>query len=63
MLNEFNKGHLSGGGVDNYGADDLYNMDDVWNDKQFEKTFDRKPTKVWLMIPIEAKKYIWVVGG
>jgi len=46
MLNEFNKGHLSGGGVDNYGADDLYNMDDVWNDKQFEKTFDRKPTKV-----------------
>jgi len=49
MLSEFNKSHMGsgtgGGGLDNYGADDLYNMDDVWNDKQMDKTFDRKPTK------------------
>jgi hypothetical protein len=31
MLNELNKNHM--GGLDNYAADDLYNMDDVWNDK------------------------------
>jgi len=31
--------------VDNYGADDLYNMDDVWSDKQVDRTFDRRPTK------------------
>lgn len=53
MLNEFNKSHMAvggaGGGVDNFGADDLYNMDDVWNDntKQMDRTFDRRPTKVW----------------
>ena len=58
MLNEFNKSHhpqnphlglgggSAGGGIENYGADDLYNMDDVWNDRQLERTFDRKPTKV-----------------
>ncbi|ODN00984.1 hypothetical protein Ocin01_05695, partial [Orchesella cincta] len=47
MLSEFNKSHMGSGagGLDNYGADDLYNMDDVWNDKQMDKTFDRKPTK------------------
>lgn len=49
MLNEFNKSHLPGG-VDNYGADDLYNMDDVWNDKQMnDRTFDRRPTKVCIL--------------
>jgi hypothetical protein len=31
MLSELNKNHM--GGLDNYAADDLYNMDDVWNDK------------------------------
>jgi hypothetical protein len=31
MLNELNKNHM--GGLDNCAADDLYNMDDVWNDK------------------------------
>lgn len=48
MLSEFNKSHMGSGagGLDNYGADDLYNMDDVWNDRQMDKTFDRKPTKV-----------------
>lgn len=30
MLNELNKDHM--GGVDNYGADDFYNLDDTWND-------------------------------
>lgn len=39
MLNELNKNHM--GGLDNYGADDLYNMEDVWNDK----TYDMKPPK------------------
>lgn len=32
MLNELNKDHM--GGVDNYGADDLYNLDDTWNDSK-----------------------------
>lgn len=52
MLSEFNKAHMGSGagGLDNYGADDLYNMDDVWNDKQMDKTFDRKPTKVSAVI-------------
>jgi peptide subunit release factor RF-3 len=53
MLNEFNKSHMGGmgpvaggGGMDNFGvADDLYNMDDVWNDKQLDRTFDRRPPK------------------
>ena len=53
MLSEFNKSHSHnyGVGVDNYGADDLYNMDDVWNDKQphMDRTFDRKP-KVIIVI-------------
>lgn len=35
MINELNKNHM--GGVDNYGADDLYNMEDVWNDKPMKK--------------------------
>ncbi|XP_039283089.1 mucin-5AC isoform X2 [Nilaparvata lugens] len=35
MLNELNKNHM--GGLDNYGADDLYNMEDVWNDKPPKK--------------------------
>lgn len=34
MLNELNKNHMSG--IDNYAADDLYNMEDVWNDKAYE---------------------------
>lgn len=25
------------GGFENYGADDLYNMEDVWNEKPFKK--------------------------
>lgn len=28
-------------GFDNYGAEDLYGMDDVWNDRAYEKP----PTK------------------
>lgn len=35
MLNELNKSHM--GGFENYGADDLYNMEDVWNEKPFKK--------------------------
>lgn len=30
MLNELNKNHM--GGMDNYGADELYNVDDNWGD-------------------------------
>lgn len=37
MLHELNKNHMGGGGHDNYGADDLYNMEDVWNDKPIKK--------------------------
>ncbi|KAG5896150.1 hypothetical protein JTB14_015853 [Gonioctena quinquepunctata] len=39
MLNELNKNHM--GGLDNYGADDLYNMEDVWNEREYEQ----KPRK------------------
>lgn len=39
MLNELNKNHM--GGIDNYGAEDLYNMEDVWN----ERGYDTKPAK------------------
>lgn len=35
MLNELNKNHM--GGLENYGADDLYNMEDVWNDRPYDK--------------------------
>uniref|UniRef100_A0A8D8VGA9 SEA domain-containing protein n=1 Tax=Cacopsylla melanoneura TaxID=428564 RepID=A0A8D8VGA9_9HEMI len=35
MLHELNKNHM--GGHENYGADDLYNMEDVWNDKPIKK--------------------------
>lgn len=35
MLNELNKNHM--GGLENYGADDLYNMEDVWNDRSYDK--------------------------
>lgn len=40
MLNELNKNHM--GGFDNFGAEDLYNMEDVWNDRGY----DQKPKKV-----------------
>ncbi|XP_031337691.1 mucin-5AC-like [Photinus pyralis] len=40
MLNELNKNHM--GGIDNYGADDLYNMEDVWNDKPYETKLPKK---------------------
>jgi len=40
MLNELNKNHM--GGLDNYGAEDLYNMEDVWNDR----SYDKPPKKV-----------------
>lgn len=39
MLNELNKNHM--GGFDNYGAEDLYNMEDVWN----ERSYETKPQK------------------
>lgn len=35
MLSELNKNHM--GGLDNFGADDLYNMEDVWADKPVNK--------------------------
>lgn len=35
IINEMNKQQI--GGFDNYGADDLYGMDDVWNDRGYEK--------------------------
>lgn len=42
MLNELNKNHM--GGIDNYGADDLYNMEDVWNDRPYETKLPKKVT-------------------
>ncbi|CAA9998340.1 unnamed protein product, partial [Nesidiocoris tenuis] len=35
MISELNKNHM--GGLDNFGADDLYNMEDVWADKPVAK--------------------------
>lgn len=32
MLNELNKNHM--GGTDNYGADDMYNIDDTWDERR-----------------------------
>ncbi|CRK97209.1 CLUMA_CG010606, isoform A [Clunio marinus] len=32
MLNELNKNHM--GGLDNYGAEDLYNLDDTWDERR-----------------------------
>lgn len=31
MLNELNKNHM--GGFENYGQEELYNIDDAWDDK------------------------------
>lgn len=42
MLNELNKNHM--GGIDNYGAEDLYNMEDVWNDRPYDNM--KLPKKV-----------------
>lgn len=43
MLNELNKNHM--GGLDNYAADDAYNLEDTWD----ERRQDLKP-KVKVMI-------------
>lgn len=32
MLNELNKNHM--GGIDNYGNEELYNVDDGWGDEK-----------------------------
>lgn len=32
MLNELNKDHM--GGLENYGAEDLYNMEDTWDERR-----------------------------
>jgi hypothetical protein len=32
MLNELNKNHM--GGLENYGADDMYNIDDTWDERR-----------------------------
>lgn len=34
MLNELNKNHM--GGLENYGAEDLYNLDDTWDERRQE---------------------------
>lgn len=47
MLNELNKNHM--GGLDNYGADDLYNMEDVWNDRGYDM---KPPKKVMLLMSL-----------
>lgn len=30
------------GGMDNYGADDFYNMEDVWSDNHYEQKPQKK---------------------
>lgn len=32
MLNELNKDHM--GGLENYGAEDMYNLDDTWDERR-----------------------------
>lgn len=34
MLNELNKNHM--GGLENYGAEDLYNLEDTWDERRQE---------------------------
>lgn len=38
MLNELDKSHMAG--VDNYGADEVYDPDDAWNNEKV--TYDRR---------------------
>lgn len=38
------------GGIDNYGADDLYNMEDVWNEKAYDTKIPKKVIKRCLTI-------------
>lgn len=40
MLNELNKNHM--GGIDNFGAEDIYNMEDVWNERGYEAKLPKK---------------------
>lgn len=59
MLNELNKNHM--GGFENYGAEDLYNMEDVWNDRGYDPKLPSK--KVFYLIfynnfPYIKEKYI-----
>lgn len=35
MLNELNKNHM-GGPFDNYGAEDVYNLEDTWDERRHE---------------------------
>lgn len=37
-------------GIDNYGADDLYNMEDVWNDKGYDTKLPKKVIKIKYII-------------
>jgi hypothetical protein len=55
MLNELNKNHMSG--LDNYGADDLYNMEDVWNDKPSKKVILYSPSKV-----VMDDRFVHIIG-
>lgn len=45
MLNELNKNHM--GGIDNYGAEDLYNMEDVWNERGYDPKLSKKVNTVF----------------
>ena len=42
MLNELDKSHMAG--VDNYGAEDVYDPDDAWNNEKV--TYDRRLVSV-----------------
>lgn len=53
MLNELNKNHM--GGFENYGHEDLYNIDDAWDDKA-----DIKP-KVSPQIRCDCSKLMMLI--
>jgi hypothetical protein len=51
MLNELNKNHM--GGLDNFGADDLYNMEDVWNEKPMKKVIGFNIFFIWEIFKVD----------
>lgn len=51
MLNELNKNHM--GGLENYAAEDLYNLDDTWDERRQEA---KPKVKVSFIFAAEKKE-------
>lgn len=53
MLNELKVNHM--GGVDNYGVDDFYNIDDPWNDTKQPIKPKVSWDELWNLYPINCR--------